>query len=69
LRRSEIIRENISGAIPVRDLIALIKAAGFEHVELVGTTGVATCAATIGATFRARGSVPVKRHRTFDRTC
>jgi hypothetical protein len=38
----------------VRDLVALMEAAGFAHVEYVGKTGVATSRYTLGTAFRAR---------------
>jgi hypothetical protein len=44
----------VGGAIPVRDLAALLERTGFVSVEHVAWTGVATSRFTCGATFRAR---------------
>ncbi len=38
----------------MRDLIEILKAAGFTNVECVAKTGIATSQHTLGATFRAR---------------
>lgn len=43
----------IGGAIPVRDLVGLMKSVGFVQVEYVGTTSITTSRYTIGAMFRA----------------
>lgn len=44
----------MGGAIPVRDLIDVIRAAGFKEVEFRGTTGMATSKFTEGALFKAK---------------
>jgi hypothetical protein len=44
----------VGGAIPVRDLIDVIRAAGFKEVEFRGTTGMATSKFTEGALFKAK---------------
>jgi len=38
----------------VWDLVALMEAVGFAHIEYVGKTGVATSPYTLGAAFRAK---------------
>jgi hypothetical protein len=43
----------VGGAVPVRDLLAILEAAGFEDVEYVGKTGVTTSKFTEGALFKA----------------
>ncbi|MFH2001455.1 MAG: hypothetical protein ABIK28_17365 [Planctomycetota bacterium] len=40
----------------MRELLALMRAVGFTHVEYIGNTGVETSRYTLGATFRARKS-------------
>ncbi len=44
----------VAGTVEPQNYLALLRAAGFVHAELVGFTGYKTAAATIGATFRAR---------------
>jgi hypothetical protein len=44
----------VGGAIPVRDLIDVIRASGFKEVEFRGTTGMATSKFTEGALFKAK---------------
>jgi len=44
----------VGGAVPVGDLMGMLRAAGFEGVEFAGSTGVATSRFTEGALFRAR---------------
>jgi hypothetical protein len=48
----------VGGAVPVRDLLAILEAAGFEKVEFAGKTGVTTSKFTEGALFRAVKSLP-----------
>jgi hypothetical protein len=44
----------VGGAIPVRDQIELMEAAGFVDVEYAGGTGITTSRFTAGGLFRAR---------------
>jgi hypothetical protein len=44
----------VGGAVPVRDLMEIMRAAGFREVEFRGTTGMATSKFTEGALFRAK---------------
>jgi hypothetical protein len=44
----------VGGAIPVRDIVSLLKKAGFEQPEFGGKTGITTSKFTEGALFRAR---------------
>ncbi len=43
----------MGGAIPGKDFLELMKAAGFEDAELVGETGFDSSPATKGMLFRA----------------
>jgi hypothetical protein len=48
----------VGGAVPVRDLLAILEAAGFEKVDFVGRTGVTTSKFTEGALFKAVKPLP-----------
>lgn len=45
--------DSIGGAIPVRDLVNMMRNVGFYEVEFMGTTGFSSSKYTVGATFRA----------------